>query len=154
MQAGLLQLEQAPDFQRAAALAQQASDVPVPYRQQQFLRFRSSLGQHFTRRLAAGEDEVRLRTSLLQLVQALGMADFEAEYLESEVRRRLPGPNSVPVETYEDRLRTLQTTHVQRMETIQSLTGLDEELRDQLIETEQNRHREALLAAGNQTQRT
>src|SRR6185369_9386400 len=114
MQTALLQLDQAPDFQRAASVALQARDVSSQYRQHHFLRFRPVLIQHFTRRLTAGEDEQRLSTSLTALVQALGMADFEAQYIEAEARRRMPRPIAPQAESYEEQLRRLQTDHDQR----------------------------------------
>lgn len=150
MQTGLLQLEDAPDFQRAASLAQQAHEVPVPYRQQQFVRFRMALVEHLVRRLTAREDEERLLTSLTTLVQALGMAGFEAEYVAAEARRRTVRPTRPEAVPYDEHLRQLQTDHDQRLTTLRSLVGLEEEMREQLIEAEQTRHREALLAAGNQ----
>jgi hypothetical protein len=150
MQAGLLQLGQAPDFQRAASVAEQARDVPAAYRQQQFRRFRSTLVDHFRRRLTAGANDEQLRMSLTALVQALGMAEFEAEYIAAEARQRLPRPPRPATASYDEHLQRLQTEHEQRMTTLRSLVGLDEELREQLLEAEQSRHREALLAAGNQ----
>jgi len=146
MQTALLQLDQAPDFQRAASVALQARDVSSQYRQHQFLRFRPVLIQHFTRRLTAGEDEQRLSTSLTALVQALGMADFEAQYIEAEARRRMPRPIAPQAESYEEQLRRLQTDHDQREATLRSLPGLDEEMREQLLEAEQTRFRDSLLA--------
>lgn len=150
MQAGLLQLQGAPDFQRAASLAQQAHEVPPQYRQQQFVRFRSSLVEHLARRLAAGEDEARLIQSLTDLVQALGMGQFESQYIADEARRRQVRPAGPVAAPYEDQLRRLQADHDQRLATLRSLSGLDDDLREQLIEAEQNRHRDALLATGNQ----
>lgn len=146
LQAGLLQLHDAPDFQRAASLAQQAREVPVTYRQQQFLRFRSALAEHFARRLHVGEDEQRLLTSLTTLVQALGMADFEAQYIVSEAEQRLAPPTRPQAVPYEVQLRRLQSDHDQRVATLRSLAGLDNDLREQLLEVEQNRFREAVLA--------
>lgn len=146
LQMGLLQLNQAPDFQRAASLAQQAQDVPAAYRQYQFRRFRPILVQHFIRRLTAGEDSERLTTSLTALVQALGMAEFEAQYIESETQRRLPqtvAPQRLP---YEEQLRRLQAAHDQRMATLRNVPGLEDDVREQMLEAEQTRFRESLLA--------
>ena len=54
MQLALLQLDQSPDFQRAATFAKQAKSVPAAFRIRQFRRFRQQMVEHLAARLRQG----------------------------------------------------------------------------------------------------
>ena len=82
LQMALLQIHQAPDFQRAASRAEAAQVVSLSLRQRQYRRFRPQLVNHFKRRLRAGTDSQILLDSLTSLVEALGIASFEASYVQ------------------------------------------------------------------------
>ncbi|MGD9648665.1 MAG: hypothetical protein AB7U73_23345 [Pirellulales bacterium] len=145
MQTALLQLEQAPDFRRAASFAMLAKDVPIAFRQRQFQRFRARLLAHLIARLRAGGDAPALRQSLTELVTALGLARFEADYLwqeaEGHIERRRPEPPN-----FASSVAALEQDHQQRRVVLQETPGVEEELREQLLEAEEQRFREALLA--------
>jgi len=146
VQLALLLLDQAPDFRRAASWAHQAQEVPAPFRQRILQRFRPKLVQFVARRAAAGGDVDELLSSLTDLVQALGVAGFEADYIVEEARRRQTprGGNR----SYNQELRSLQETHEQRMAAIRALEGVEPDTQEQLLEAEQTRFREAILGLG------
>jgi hypothetical protein len=150
LQVALATLAETPDFQRALSWGVHAQQVPAWFRQQIFTRFRCQLVDHLTARLTAGEDGDVLLEQLRQLVQTLSMAPFEAEYIEREARQRLVQSRPAPRGTsYDQQLRTLRTAHEQRMGAIRGLEGIDSEVRAQLLEAEQSRFRDAILALGN-----
>lgn len=145
MQQALLQLEQAPDFRRAASFAKLASAVPVAFRQRQFTRFRPKLVQHFANRLAAGDDVAVLSPALAELVQALGVARFEADYIQAEAERQLQRPAPRPERSFAAAMTTLQQEHERRQEVLATLENVSPELREQLDEAEEARFREAMF---------
>jgi hypothetical protein len=147
MQIALMRVDQAPDFRRAAAFAARARAVPAELRQRQFQRFRAQLIEYFASRVQAGTDEQVLLQSLRALVSALGVADFEADYIHGEARRSRPTAPP-PVRTYDEQLRGLQEQHDQRVQTIRDLPALDDEIREQLLEAEHERFRDTVLALG------
>lgn len=144
LQLALLRLTEAPDFRRAASWAAQAQDVPRAFRQRQFRRFRARIVRHFTSRLSAGADPEALSQSLSILLQHLGIATFEAEYIRAEAERALPPPRAPAQTSYGHAIAQLQREHAQRLETLRTLAGLDNETREQLLEAERTRFREAL----------
>jgi hypothetical protein len=150
LQEALLQLNEAPDFRRAASWATHARVVPVWFRQRQFRRFRPYLVSHFATCLRAGQDAQTLLQSLTELVQHLGVAPFEADYIRTEAERQMARPPAAEA-SYEQRMAQLQREHEQRMAALRSLQGLPPEVREQLIEAEDARFRDALLQTGNQT---
>jgi hypothetical protein len=143
LQIGLLQLDQAPDFRRAASRARVARDVPVALRQRQYRRFRSRLVQHFSLSLRKGIDVSVLMDSLVELLEALGVAEFEADYIRQEAtsrqgQRRAAGP------TLPARLEQLQREHEQRLSAFQQLR-IDADVKEQLLESERQRFQEMML---------
>lgn len=144
LQVALLQVRDAPDFRRAASFAELAHDVPVVFRQRQFRRFRAQLVACLSQRLHAGVSLEQAAAGLLKLVTGLGIAAYETEYLIAEAQgstARAPAP----VLSFADQIRQSQSEHQQRVETIQSVEGLEPELREQLLELEQQRLRDQLL---------
>ena len=146
-QVALLQVGQSPDFRRAASCALQARIVPVAFRQRQFQRFRPRIVQHFAARLAAGGDVEQLTTTLTTLVQALGLAAFEADYIRAEVEGAQRG-QARPEPSYAQRLDGLRRQHEERLAALRSLPGVDDDTREQLSEAEETRFREELLRLG------
>lgn len=149
LQLALLNLSQAPDFRRAASWAAQAQDVPLAFRQRQFRRFRPRLVRHFSDRLAAGGDPEVLLESLQALLHALGIAAFEAEYIRVDADGQLPTNAQQPA-SFSAGLLQLQREHQRRLDALRGLPGLDNETREQLIEAEKTRFREALENLGQQ----
>lgn len=153
MQASLATLNQTPDFQRACSRAIQAREVPLWFRQRAFMRFRERMIDHYATRLAAGENPDRLTHSLTTLVRALGMADFESDYIQSEAQQRATTSTAASTaNSYEQQLRTLKIGHEQRLSALRSLEGIDAETRTQLVEAEQTRFRESVLRLGDSEQ--
>jgi hypothetical protein len=149
LQLALLQLDRATDFRRAATWAAQAKDVPLAFRQRQFRRFRPHIVGYMAARLQAGADAEGLTQSLALLLQHLGIASYEAEYIRTEAERSLvrqPAPDTeLP---FEQQVQALQRQHAQRMEALRRLPDLEEEMRERLLETEEHRFQEALLQLG------
>lgn len=149
LQRCLLTLDQAPDFRRAALFASQAKSVPAGFRQRQFRRFRPRLVEQMAGWLRAGGDRTILLESLTQLVKHLGIAAFEATYICAEAEQQIGEAPAAVQETFAARLQSLQHEHDERVATIRSLDGLNPELAEQMLETEDETFREALLRLQN-----
>ena len=147
MQVAILQIGESPDFRRAASHAELAREVPIAFRQKQFRRLRPLLLRHLVTKLRGGYPVEAAAAGLVELVTALGIAEYEAEYLVQEASilgaTRIAAPAS-----FAQQAQQWQIELRQRLEAIQSLTDLDPDLREQLIEQEQQRFRERLVAAG------
>jgi hypothetical protein len=144
LQLALIGVRKAPDFRRAASWAAVAGDVPLAFRQRQYRRFRPLLVEHFRARLSAGDAAEPLVQSLSALVQALGVAPFEADYIRREAERtlatrRLPAAD-VP---YGQQIAQAQAEHEQRLAALQG-AQVSDEIREQLLEAEETRFRETL----------
>jgi hypothetical protein len=148
LQLALLRLAQAPDFRRAASFARAATAVPLPFKHRQFRRFRGRILAHFTARLAAGGDVDALTSSLTAFLKGLGIPSYEADYIRTEAERTVAGVRRRPAPSFSQRLDALQREHQERMQAIRGQSTLDEETREQLLEAETTRHREALERAG------
>lgn len=147
MQVAILQIDQSPDFRRAASHAELARDVPLAFRQKQFRRLRPLLLRHLVSAQRAGQPVETAAAGLAELVTALGIAEYEAEYLVQEATSLGATAVAAPT-TFAQQAQQWQNELRQRLETIQSLTDLDPDLREQLIEQEQQRFRERLIASG------
>ena len=151
LQLAILNLDQAPDpdFRRAAAAARQARSVPQEWRQRQYHRLRPLLVQHYQRCLARGTESEVLLDSLTELVEALGLEGFEAEYIreaaERTVNRRRQQHSGGGVQEFENRITQVQEEHVRRMEVIRGLGTVSEDVRQQLLEAEERRFQSALF---------
>ncbi|HUY90316.1 MAG TPA: hypothetical protein VMV10_16390 [Pirellulales bacterium] len=147
MQLAIQQLSQSPDFRRAASFAARANEagVPAAFRQRQFRRLRSLLIEHLARRIQAGAALESAASGLRELVGGLGVAAYEADYIATEAQGRQGTPTQSAEPNYRDRLRHLHGEHAQRLEAIRSTADLEEELREQLVEAEQERFRRELL---------
>ena len=147
MQVALMQLRQSPDFRRAATFAKHAKNIPAAFRIRQFQRFRPLMVQHITARLQQGMSAEELLPGLTELVTALGVADYEADYIRREAEGQTQ-PTATPRPAYAARVRQLQVEHEQRLDTLRSLPNIDAELREQLVESEEQRFRDCMLALG------
>jgi hypothetical protein len=145
MQVAIQQLGHTPDFRRAASFAGRAAAVHVPlsFRQRQFRRLRPLLVTHLKNLLSKDISEETAAGGLRELVSAMGVAAYEADYIVSDAQRSNESPRE-PAD-YGVRLRNLQADHTQRIQAIQATPALDEELREQLVETEHERFRTQLL---------
>lgn len=153
LQISLIQLRAAPDFRRAASWARHSKDVPIAFRQRQFRRFRDQLVEHVAARTAAGENRQRLKESLTELVRGLGVKPFEADYILREGLQLVPRPaRPVPL-TFQQRAQLLQREHDQRLASITSLENVNDEIREQMQEAEEQRFAEAMLELGDPDQR-
>ncbi|WP_339734826.1 hypothetical protein [uncultured Gimesia sp.] len=151
LQVVLLQIGQAPDFQRAASRAEAARDVPIASRQRQYRRFRPQLVRHFVKRLRAGADAQILLDSLTTLVEALGIASFEASYIQQEASRQGQHRNQQPTENFSTTLERMQQEHADRAAALNQ-AALDPETKQQLLEAQNQRLVESLMemTLGNQ----
>jgi hypothetical protein len=149
MQIALIQLPQSPDFRRAATFARHAKSVPVAFRRRQFQRFRPLLVEHLAARLRDGMTVEQLLPGLTDLVTALGIAGYEADYICLEAEGQLQQRAGQPPLGFAAQMRQLQAEHQQRLDAIQCLPDLAPELREQLVEAEQQRFRERMIALGN-----
>lgn len=145
LQIALMQLSQAPDFQRAASRAEAANAVALSVRQRQYRRFRPHLVRHFARRLRAGTDAQTLLDSLTSLVEALGVASFEASYIQQEATRQVQNRIRPTTENFSASLDRLQQEHTDRTEALNQ-ASLDPDTRQQLIEAQNQRLVESLMA--------
>ncbi len=143
LQVGLMQVREAPDFRRAASFVTQATDVPLWFRQRQYHRFRSLLVEHLSRLLDSGATCDSLMPGLTQLVTGLGIAAFEADYIRTEAESRLTRQGSQPTD-FGQRLREAQSVYRSRMRTLESLSELDDESREQLLEQEKSRFQDQM----------
>jgi hypothetical protein len=143
MQLALIQVREAPDFRRAASYALQAREVPLSFRQRQYRRFRSLLVSRFTALLQTGVSVDALMAGLTQLVSALGLAEFEADYIrleaESQVSRREPMRRD-----FGQQLREAQSNYRDRVRVLEEMSDLDEEIREQLVEQERLKFQERM----------
>ncbi|MEZ5942901.1 MAG: hypothetical protein R3C18_16030 [Planctomycetaceae bacterium] len=145
-----------PDFRRAAHAAQEARTVPEVWRRRQFRRLRPLIVQHYRRCRERRRNMHIVRESLDDLVLALGIQIFEADYIHLEAfpenarprpepqKRKVPKPPN-PSNEFQQRLARLQTDHAQRMQAIRETPGLDEGVRRQLLEAEERRFHIALF---------
>ncbi|MFN0019465.1 MAG: hypothetical protein ACKVP0_14490 [Pirellulaceae bacterium] len=145
LQLALLNLREAPDFRRAAAAAQRANLVPVAFRQHQFRRFRPLLVAYLTSKLQRGGSAGQATAGLRELIAALGMPNFEADYILTEARGRT---TVGPPPTFADQARQWQCEHQERLQAIRALPDLDPDVREQLTELEQERFRDQLMRSG------
>jgi len=151
MQQAMLNLDQArdPDFRRATSAARAARSLPAEWRRRQYHRLRPLLVEHYQRCLQRQSDPELLLESLTELVEALGMEGYEADYIRQEAERirhrRHPQAASATAQEFQTRLTQIQQDHDRRMEVIRGLTSLAEDVRQQLQEAEERRFQSQLF---------
>lgn len=143
MQLALIQLPDAPDFRRAASFAVQAQAVPAVFRQRQYRRFRPVMVSRFASLMESSVRAEELMPGLTQLVSALGMAPFEADYIRTDAQSQII-PQIPPRPDFGQQLRDAQSAYRNRVQTLESLQELDSETREQLMEQEKIRFEEQL----------
>jgi hypothetical protein len=147
LQLGLLKLHLTPDFRRAASAAALALEVPIAFRKRQFHRFRERLIRHYAASLRAGTDPAILCESLVELLGHLGIPAFEAEYIRIAAERQVAvRVDSQP--TYDRRLQEVHREHESRVAAINGMATASDEVKEQLLEAEENRYRDALMVLG------
>lgn len=137
LQVALINVSNAPDFRRTAAILAGCTAVPIQFRKKQFKRFRSHLVKHFRRCLEQGQDVTALIESLRELVSLLGYGEFEADYIRTEAERVLaPQPESQA--SFGQELERKQREHTQRLAEIKRMQ-VEPNIKTQLVEREQHR---------------
>ena len=132
----------------ASTYAKHAKIVQATFRIRQFRRFRPLLVEQFSIRLRQGRSAEELLPGLTELVTALGMAGYEADYIRMEAET-LTRPAARPEPGYVGQARQLQSEHEQRLNALRNLPGIAADLREQLTEQEEQRFRDQMLALGN-----
>lgn len=147
----LRQLSTAPDFRRVTSMVENCNEVPIGTRQRLFQAHRRHFIQHFGLCLQQGRDPDQLLGEARMLVEALGIAAFEADYIADEARRRwsrrTTNPQPAP-QTFAQRLEQLKQELQDRLQAIRANIH-DEELQEQLVEAEESRFRDQLLEIQN-----
>jgi len=144
LQIALQQVRQAPDFRRPASFVTHAQNVPLWFRQRQYRRFRSLLVPHLAHLLGEGASVESVMPALTELVTGLGVAPFEADYIRTEAESRLCRQDNTPRPDFGQQLRQAQAEYRGRVHTLEGMTDLDEETREQLLEQEQLRFQERM----------
>lgn len=150
MQLAILNLDQAPDpdFRRAATAAAAAREVPVQFRKRQYHRLRPLLIQHYRRCVRRGADGEMLLSSLVELVEALGVQEYEADYIRQEAERdhmQRPAADANSGAAFQQHLTQAQREHEQRVQVIRGLPNLADDVREQLLEAEDQRFQAQLF---------
>lgn len=145
LQSALEQIPTAPDYRRAAAAALRCGELPAEQRRQMFQKFRPLIEQHATVCLQQRIDQRLLAQSLHDLLSALAVDTFEAEYIVlvavQTIKNQVPLPRH---SSYQEQVDEEVLLHRERLHAIdQSLDS--EEFREQLREVEQRRHEDVLL---------
>lgn len=145
LQQALEQLPQSRDFRRAASIAARCREVSLEFRRQQYRRFRPLLEEHVAVCLRRRIDRKQLTDSLADLLQQLGVARFEADYIVDAAALSLKeqvAPRRTPdfAAQLQDELRE----HQRRVNAIKSLPDNPETL-EQMLEIEHRRHSEVLV---------
>ena len=144
LQVALQQVRQAPDFRRPASYVAHAQNVPLWFRQRQYRRFRSLLVEHLAHLLGEGASVESIMPALTELVTGLGVAPFEADYIRTEAESRLSRQDNTPRADFGQQLRQTQAEYRGRVHTLEGMTDLDDETREQLLEQEQLRFQERM----------
>ena len=146
LQIALQQIHHAHDFQRAAMQAKAAKGIPMSERQRQYRRFRKQLVKHFVRRLRVGVDSETLLDSLTTLIEALGIASFEAAYIQQEATEQIQSQhrNQHSARQYLSTLEQMQQEHRDRSEALQQ-SSLDDEMKEQLLEVQNQQLADSLM---------
>ena len=151
LEKSLRQLSTAPDFRRVTSMVEKCHEVPIGTRHRFFQAYRHHFVRHYGRCLQQGRDTEQLLGEARMLVEALGVAAFEADYIAGEAHSRwsqhVPTPQTTQ-QTYAQQLEQLQQELQNRLQAIRANVQ-DEDLKEQLIEAEENRFRDQLLEINN-----
>lgn len=148
-QAAILAIDSNPDFLRVAAAVRAADLVPTAFKQRQYHRFRPHFIRHYRRCLQRGTNPQQLRNSVEQLVMSFEFEPFEADYFRTEAEHLMTtsevnrGANTV--DDFQTRIQQAHDEHRRRTTAIEGLTGISDEIRQQLLEVEERRYQSALF---------
>ena len=145
LQIAFMQLQAAPDAQRLLSWSNQCKELPLSFRRRTFGRFQQLLGEQIQRWLRSGVDRDRLEEDLRAIVHNLGVAKFEADYMVAAMdpqRRDQPENES---EAFAGQLTEIQSEHRRRIQTIDAMENLEADVKEELIEAEQQRYRSQLF---------
>ena len=121
--------------------------MPKAFLNRQYRRFHAAMAEHLGRCLQNGVPADQLMEGLREVLSCMGVASFEADYMLNSVQAQQPqAPNSV--EDFERQLTTLQQDHQRRMQVLQTLPNLAQDVREQLIEAEERRFQASLFGNG------
>jgi hypothetical protein len=145
LQQALREVPSSRDFRRPASIAALCREVPVGFRQMQYKRYKSIIEEHAAVCLQQRINRTLLTNSLADLLQSLGIARFEAEYVIEAAAKKLK--DEIAPHRDRDFGRVLQDElrlHRQRVKAIESLKDQPETI-EQMLEIEHRRHEEALV---------
>ena len=144
LQIVFMQLPKAPDAQRLLSWSQRCKPLPSQFRRQQFSRFQNLLMEQIPRWLRGSVDREQLEQDLRSIAENLGVATFEAEYM---IRAMQPatGGAAGDSQAFSNRLTQIQNEYQRRLQTIERLSNLSPDVREELIEAENQRYRSMLF---------
>ena len=141
----LKQLRDDPDFRRCAESAKECRDCAAIDLRHLFGIFREEMLDQVVVRLSSDADKHELLASVRDLVTALRLPAFEADYIFEAARQKL-APHLIRRRSSDFSEQVLQesSTHAERVSAIQALGDTAETI-EQLLELEQRRHTQALM---------
>lgn len=148
-QIAILVIASNPDFRRVASAVRAAANVPAEFKRRQFYRFRQLFIRHFRDCVRRGTPIEAVEQSLEDMVTSFELEAFEADYLRRDAAVNLPEQTrqaTGPVEdSFQQRLNNIQQEHEQRVQAIREMTSLDDDTREQLLESEERRYQSRLF---------
>lgn len=146
LQLAFMQLADAPDAQRLLSWTNQCTELPLDFRRRQLSRFQRLLMEQIPRWLAAGVERERLEQDLRLVVRNMGVAKFEADYMVSAMNPNQPTtPNPSDADVFAGQLAEIQADHQRRLQTIEAMVNLEPDVKEELLEAEQQRYRAMLF---------
>ncbi len=101
--------------------------------------------EQIPRWLDAGVEKERLEADLRAIVRNMGVAKFEADYMINTMNPNRPLPTRSEAEAFAGQLSEIQADHQRRKQTIEAMTGLDPDVKAELIDAEDQRYRAMLF---------
>ena len=136
LQISFMQLASAPDAQRLLSWTNRSANLPINFRRRQFSRFQRLLMEQIPRWLAADVNREQLEGDLRAIVQNMGVAKFEADYMVNAMNPNRAAPNPSSAEVFAGQLTDIQAEHQRRTQTIEAMTNLDSAVKEELMEAE------------------
>ena len=146
LQVSFMQLPTAPDAQRLMSWSSQCVDLPQEFRRRQFGRFQNMLMEQIPRWLTEGVDREQLESDLRKIASNLGVAKFEADYMVAAMAPPTQQPQATPeAEVFAGELAEVHSNHQRRVQTIEAMVDLAPDVREELLEAEEQRYRGVLF---------